>query len=193
MERDSEKLLRPWKVLKQYKYPLLVALLGAVLLMWSGREGQPHTGAELSGTGAVESGRVDETLELEERMEEILEKVQGVGQVKVMLTMHSGPEKVLAQDQSVRYSGATQAPDDYDRSGETVVLSMGSGGEEVVVTQERFGQCRGALVVCQGGGSDAVRLQVVAAVSALTGLGSDRIAVMKWSGGTGDGGKGTEN
>ena len=41
---------------------------------------------------------------------------------------------------------------------------------------------RGALIVCEGGGNDAVRLQVIEAVAALTGLGSDRIAVVKWQG-----------
>ena len=49
-----------------------------------------------------------------------------------------------------------------------------------MVTQETYPQYRGALVVCEGGGNDAVRLQVIAAVSALTGLGSDRIAVVRW-------------
>ena len=58
----------------------------------------------------------------------------------------------------------------------------GAGGEDVVVTQERYPQYRGALVVCDGGGVDAVRLQVIEAVSALTGLGADRIAVVKWQG-----------
>ena len=50
----------------------------------------------------------------------------------------------------------------------------------MVVTQERYPQYRGALVVCDGGGSDSVRLQIINAVSALTGLGTDRIAVVKW-------------
>ena len=84
-------------------------------------------------------------------------------------------ELVLAQDSSLRYSGSVQSPDNYERRSDAVTDSGG-----VVVTQEKYPQYRGALVVCDGGGSDAVRLQVVEAVSALTGLGSDRIAVVKW-------------
>ena len=38
-------------------------------------------------------------------------------------------------------------------------------------------QFRGALVVCAGGDDPGVRLQVIRAVSALTGLGSDCITV----------------
>ena len=66
---------------------------------------------------------------------------------------------------------------------ETVLIS-GGGEDDVVVTEERCPQYRGALVVCEGGGSDAVRLRVTEAVAALTGLGADRIAVAQ-GGGTG--------
>ena len=38
-------------------------------------------------------------------------------------------------------------------------------------------------MVCEGGGSDSVRLQVTEAVAALTGLGTDRIAVVRWHSG----------
>lgn len=37
----------------------------------------------------------------------------------------------------------------------------------------------GALIVCEGGGAAAVRLQLTQAVSALTGLPSDRIVIVK--------------
>ena len=111
-------------------------------------------------------------------MEEILGRIQGVGRVDVMLTLQSGSELVLAEDASLRYSGSTEAPTDYQRTSEPVVAD-GS----VVVRQERYPQYRGALVVCDGGGSDGVRLRVMEAVAALTGLGSDRIAVVPWQSG----------
>ena len=37
----------------------------------------------------------------------------------------------------------------------------------------------GAVVVCEGGGSAAVRLQLTQAITALTGLSSEKIAIMK--------------
>ena len=108
-------------------------------------------------------------------MEEILSKISGVGRVDVMLTLHSGGELVLAEDAALRYSGSAQSPDSYERSTDTVTTAGG-----VVVRQEICPQYRGALVVCDGGNSDRVRLAVIDAVGALTGLGSDRIAVVKW-------------
>ena len=164
---DKRKLTKPLEVLSRYKYALLVAALGVALLLWPGREAAEGERVQTSAGGS-------QLADVERALEEILGKINGVGQVEVMLTLQSGSELVLAQDATLRYSGSAQAPDDYQRSTDTV---QDSGG--VVVTREICPQFRGALVVCDGGGNDAVRLQVVEAVSALTGLGSDRIAVVK--------------
>ena len=183
-EEEKGKLPKPLAALLRYKYVLLVAAAGVALLLW------PESPSASLGGSAQESAQTagaEEALrEMESAMEDILEKIQGVGQVDVMLTLQSGGELVLAEDSSLRYSGSTQSPDDYDRSSQTVTVS-GDSGQDVVVTQEICPQYRGALVVCEGGGSDGVRLQVVEAVSARTGLGSDRIAVVQWRAGEGGG------
>ena len=183
-EEEKGKLPKPLAALLRYKYVLLVAAAGVALLLW------PESPSASLGGSAQESAQTagaEEALrEMESAMEDILEKIQGVGQVDVMLTLQSGGELVLAEDSSLRYSGSTRSPDDYDRSSQTVTVS-GDSGQDVVVTQEICPQYRGALVVCEGGGSDGVRLQVVEAVSALTGLGSDRIAVVQWRAGGGGG------
>ena len=67
------------------------------------------------------------------------------------------------------------------RRTETVTVSRGGGSEDIVVTQQLYPVYQGALVVCQGADQAAVRLAVTEAVSALTGLSSDRITVVKWS------------
>lgn len=170
-EEGKRKLTAPLAVLGKYKYVLLVAALGALLLLWPMERGDG--GADPAAAGPTAAGT--DLAQTEKAMADILGKIDGVGRVEVMLTLHSGGERVLAQDSSLRYSGSAQAPDSYERSSQPVTDAGG-----VVVTQEKYPQYRGALVVCEGGGNDAVRFQVISAVSALTGLGSDRIAVVKW-------------
>ena len=63
---------------------------------------------------------------------------------------------------------------------EETVLVDGDSGEEPVVIKQVYPMYRGALVVCQGGDRAEVQLAVIQAVSVLTGLSSDRIAVVKW-------------
>ena len=180
---DGKKRQKPLEVLSRYKFVLLAAALGAALLLWPADAGIPEAAEKLSAQTGVRAGTVRET---EEAMEAILAEISGVGRVDVMLTLHSGSELVLAEDAALRYSGDAQAPDHYERTTDTVTTSGG-----VVVRQEIYPQYRGALVVCDGGNNDRVRLAVIDAVSALTGLGSDRISVVKWQdGGTSDIGTG---
>ena len=61
----------------------------------------------------------------------------------------------------------------------TVIISNGDRSEETVALQQLSPQYQGALVVCSGGDDPAVRLCLSDAVSALTGLGADKISICK--------------
>ena len=87
-------------------------------------------------------------------------------------------QRQLAADGELSYSGSPQAPEDYRRTSETVLVD-GAQGDEPVVTQRTSPTYRGALVVCQGGGQASVRLAVTEAVTVLTGLPADRVTVAK--------------
>lgn len=172
----KEKTEGARKIWDKYKYAALVALIGAGLLLWpalgDGEIGAPRKPAQAAG-----GGWNLQTIQTE--MEDILGAMDGVGQVKVMLTVESDGERQLAQDTELSYSGDTAAPEDYSRKSETVRLD-GSSGDEAVVVRTTYPTYRGALVVCQGGGSAEVRLAVTGAVAALTGLPTDRVTVAKW-------------
>lgn len=178
----KEKTEGARKIWSKYKYAALVALIGAGLLLWPGlgewgTDSRPRQRNSSSSAQTAQDGWDLRTVQKE--MEEILAAMDGVGQVKVMLTVDSDGERQLAQDTQLSYSGETAAPEDYSRKSETVRLD-GSGGDEAVVVRRTYPTYRGALVVCQGGGSAEVRLAVTGAVSALTGLPADRVTVAKW-------------
>jgi stage III sporulation protein AG len=106
----------------------------------------------------------------EARLAAALSQIDGAGEVTVVLTLQDGPRRLLAQD--------TQAKDAQETT-ETVVLSQGSGTQDTVTIQELYPTYQGALVVCPGGDDPAVRLGLTQAVSALTGLGADKIVIRK--------------
>lgn len=172
MERTS-KTQRFRNIWEKYKYVALVVALGAALLLWPDGEGKPNY------TAAAADGTASDLAEVQSEMTDILSKISGVGQLQLMLTVESNGERQLAQDTELSYSGATAAPEDYSRRSETVVLS-GGGGSEAVEIRRLSPTYRGALVVCQGGDRADVQLAVTQAVTALTGLSSDRITVVKW-------------
>jgi stage III sporulation protein AG len=168
-------------LLANYKYVLLMAALGVGLLLFpsfSTEGGQEAAGEE---TATQEAYSLAQT---EAQMETLLSQMDGVGQVSVMLTVSSGSTYVYQDDREVSYSGAASAPEDYRSNTETVLLSRGSGGQEALQTQEIYPAYLGAVVVCDGAGNTGTVLKVKEAVSVLTGLGTDRISVVKRSAGT---------
>ena len=112
---------------------------------------------------------------LEERLALALSRIEGAGEVSVILTVDSGMERVLATDRTQE-----QADGGVSIQEETVILSTDAGEEAVLVTQ-RYPTFQGALVVCPGGDDPSVRLVLTQAVAALTGLGTDRSLAQAFS------------
>ena len=98
------------------------------------------------------------------QLEEILSRVEGAGEVAVLLTESRGGE--------IFY----QTEGDDQR---TVLVTGTDRSESGLVRTTQSPVYQGAVVVCQGADSPAVRLAVVEAVSNATGLGTDRITVLK--------------
>ena len=155
----------------KYKYVLLVALVGAVLLLWpTGKEADPS----LDGSQTWAGGDLFRVEDLEEKLEKALSQVEGAGKVTVVLTLEESAKQVLAQDEEGNWgTGETR------RETSTVLLSRGSGAQEAIPLQELGPRYRGALVVAEGGDIPQVRLALCEAVSALTGLGADKISICK--------------
>ena len=155
-----------WKL---YGPKLLAAALGVVLMaLPSGRE---------SAGAAVQTEQQEFDLAgFEEKLARTLSRVSGAGEVEVVLSLDSGGRQILAQD--VEQEGERVTRD-------TVTLNRGGGGQSVVPLQTDAPRFRGALVVCPGGGDPQVRLELLKAVSALTGLGADRVCVCQSGGLTG--------
>ncbi len=163
--------------LKKYKYLLLVIVAGLVLILWP--FGQESPSAELSGDEAYPEFSVSD---MEERVEKALASMDGAGRVDVVLTLHSDMH-VLVQEDVTAESHREQIDSvhsDYTTSSQrkTVILSSGNV-QQPLVTKRIYPEFEGALIVCDGGDSAMVRLAVVEAVSALTGLRSDKISVVK--------------
>lgn len=163
-------------LLGKYKYVLLMVLVGALLMLlpsFGAKKGQEDTASD----DVAESGY--SLVQTQKEMEEILAQMDGVGRVRVMLTVSSGSRRVYQSDREESYSGAADAPEDYAAQSETVLMQRGSGMQDALQTQEIYPAYVGALVVCDGAGNSGTVLKVKEAVSVLTGLGSDRISVVR--------------
>lgn len=147
--------------LGKLKYTLLLAAIGIGLLLLP---------ANSTRTPAVEEiPPVVTEADAEKQMEEILSQVQGAGRVEVMLT--------LKNDGFTEYQTDTDERMDGER--EEIKTQTVFHQDAALVRYHTLPEYLGAVVVCQGGDSPKVCLELVKAVCSLTGLTSDKITVLK--------------
>ena len=110
---------------------------------------------------------------LEEKLSEILSRIEGAGEVCVLLSPETEACRTYQNDIVTKTTA-----DSMETQQKTVIVSEGQNDVplEVRVTHPTY---RGAVVVCQGADRASVKLSIIWAVSNVTGLGSDRITVIK--------------
>lgn len=144
-------------LLKKYCPVALVVAAGLLLLCLP----QGQTQKQTEEVRLVQGERA-----LEEELERLLGTLAGAGKVAVLLTPESGEETVYQMDKS-------------SSGGDTVLLTGTERRQEGLIRRVDAPVYRGAVVLCQGADDAKVRLSVVQAVMAATGLSSERITVLK--------------
>lgn len=151
---------------KKFKYPLFVLILGVALMC------VPFGVSDKNDTNEAVSALHTEE-DLETRLEKLLSCVDGVGNVRVLLSIDTGSVHSFQTDTQVRSSDQTQ-----EMQSQTVILS-GKDEDIPLETAVQYPTYRGAVVVCDGADKASVKLKVIQAVSGTTGLGADHITVIK--------------
>lgn len=147
-----------------------------------------------AGTGTVfsetenRSDLSDTTVEaLERRLEELLSLVQGVGKVRVMITLQSSAETIVEKDSPVSRSnivendaqGGSRSTNEMDAEETTVYVTNGAGEKIPYVVKSLSPVIEGVSVVAEGGGNPLVQKNVTEMIQALFNLPVHKIAVVK--------------
>ena len=154
---------------KKYRYVLAVLLVGIALMLWPEKTENENA----TVTPMVVEPQADQWVSAE-HLEGLLSQIQGCGKVKVLLTRAAGERKILQKNEHTQYAEESSTTDV-----QTVIVTGTNRQEEPVLTQLCGPEYLGAVVVCQGADQPQVRLAVSDAVSKATGLGVDRISVVK--------------
>ena len=153
--KTKSELPPPLRSLTKNRLALLLLAVGLVILLLPSGGNSKKTTPQ--GITAPEFSVTNE----EKRLAEELARIKNVGRVSVLLSVEGSTQRELAQSEN-----------------KTLVISQ-NGGEEVVDLHYVNPTYKGAVIVCDGADSAEAKLAVVSAVESYTGLGSDRITVMK--------------
>lgn len=160
------------KVFDRYKYVLIIIAAGMLLLLLpSISDGEKKTPQQ------VQTPELFSLEKEEQRIAKALSEAAGVGKTEVILTLDTSIETIYQTNVDSQSSVSSDNTDNRVIT-ETVVISIGSGNQQAVVKKKIYPEYRGALVICENGESASVKLRVINAMKALTGLSSDKITVL---------------
>lgn len=151
---------------------------GIILLVVSSFSETAEKNASQEISTASEAAASGYVSELEERITSIISSIDGAGATQVMITLENSGEDVYlhnydyGEDVDGAGAGNREMKDEY------VIVDSGDG-ENGIVVRKTEPKIRGVAVVCEGGGNEAVRAQIVSTVTALLDISSARVSVVK--------------
>lgn len=164
---DVKKVrLRMGRLLEKYKYAAAVLLVGLVLMLLP-------TGTQKESASGQETPLAAEKT-VQQELEELLMQVQGAGKVRVLLREATGAETLYQLDEDRVVSDSTTT-----EKKQSVTVTDENRTESGLIRQVNPPTYSGAIVLCQGADDPAVKLAIADAVSKITGLGMNKIAVLK--------------
>ena len=144
------------KIWTQYRYACIVILVGLLFLLFPTVGKHTQSSSEPSSELQMPNADLDE-----EKLTKALKKLEGAGEVYVLLSYKASEEHIYTKD-----------------NGETVLMNVGSGTQKPLEKKIVFPTYQGAVIICAGAGNASVRADVVDAVHQYTGLRSDQISVL---------------
>lgn len=127
--------------------------------------------------------------EIERKLEDILEKIDGAGDVKVMITYQDSGTQVVEKDKNTSENSLEES----DSTGgvrstkeqqlqESTVYEEADAGNTPFVSKELLPKVEGILIVASGGDNQKVKQNISEAVLALFQVEAHRIKIVKMSG-----------
>ncbi len=122
---------------------------------------------------------------LQQELEDILSKIEGVGKVKVLVTYTESSEIVAMYNENKNVSVTEEA----DTTGGTRTIESTDSSKEIIMDGENkpitekliMPKVEGAIVIAEGGGNINIKSNIVQAVSAVTGVATHKIQVFEMS------------
>ena len=143
------------------------------------------TGGAKKTDDKAEAGAPAETIssdtEMEDRLKRVLSKVDGVGDVDVIINYESTAERVPAfsEDRQVSKSDSQDTSSETTSEKSDIATVQGNGASEALVVKENQPEVRGVIVVAQGAEDISVRMNLLNAVTTLLNVSADKVEILK--------------
>lgn len=173
---------------------ILIVTIVAINYIWSGDNDKKEENNEITKKLATEQPNTEnkksnEGENTEERLENILSNIKGVGTAKVLLTYSQTSQIMPMYDEDSTESRT----EEKDSGGGTRIINESSTKKDIIyeenngvktpITQSVVNpKIEGAIITAQGAGDANVKANIIQAVEAVTGLATYKIQVFEMKG-----------
>lgn len=172
---------------------LVIIVVISINYIWKGENNKKDSNAQKSVTQEdknvkeVSAENTDDSAELEKRLENILSKISGVGETKVMITYAESSSVEPVYDENIKSSNTVES----DKSGGTRSISETNNQKQVIYKQNSDGskepitkslvspKIEGAIIAAKGASNDDIKAKIIEAVGAATGISAHKIQVFE--------------
>lgn len=162
---------------------VILMIIGVIIIIAGGTlfGGKKEDGSKVDNAESekletlARAEKSDETKSLESKVEEILSQINGVGEVKVLITYESGTEIVpftnikrsddIIDEQDS--AGGTRKSNQSSYESSIAYEEEGSGVKKPIIVKEMYPKAKGVVVVADGGSDLTVRESLLKAVQVL--------------------------
>lgn len=145
-----------------------------------------ETGEAADG-GDAASGGEGYAKRMEEELQELLSAMEGVGEVKVMITIRDLGEQVVEKDvpsesgwvSETDSAGGTRESESARQEESTVYITDSEGNRTPYISQTTQPEIEGVTVVAQGGGDALIQKNITEVIQALFDIEAHKIKVVK--------------
>lgn len=152
-------------------------------------ESAKESSDEVAATGQMQQEDLEQYRNrLCRQLEEFLSRMDGVGQAKVYITMHSSEEIIVERNspytkrtEEETMSDGSRVTAEVENESEVVLVEQEDGSSGPIIVKEIVPTVRGVVVAAQGGDNERVKNEITALVMALFGIEEHKIRVVKLS------------
>lgn len=163
---------------KNFKIKLLILFIMGVVFLYIGNFPYFKNEKPVSTDINEKNQETEKDDNLEKRLKNILSKVDGAGNVDVMITYQSNKEIVVAKktDEETETDNSKMR---QNIKNEYVIMQSEKGGDEPLVLKEMSPSIEGVLIVAEGGDNIVVKDGLLKATEALLGVPPHKIEILK--------------
>ena len=170
---------------------ILVITVISINIIWNKNENNQNdedvsSYKELANSNDASTNFENNEYNLEEKLKNILSKINGVGNVEVLITYQETSELIAMYNENVKESsteetdtsGGKRVIQEVDTS-KDIVYQEESGTKMPITQKVVMPKMEGAIIIVEGANDSNVRANIIQAVEAATGLLSHKIQVFE--------------